>query len=277
MQTIESGSSPSEPASLSESGENRIAGTRVAWITGGGTGIGLATAVQLAGLGWHLVLSGRRKPELDAACRAVSEAGGSAEALALDVSDASAVAAAAEGILARHGGIDALVCSAGTNVPNRHWDALTAESFARVNAINLNGVAFCVAAVLPAMRKAGAGSIAVVSSWAGWRYLPFTGPAYAATKQALSPLVESINDQEGANGIRATHVCPGEVATPILRSRPVPPPEADIARMLRPEDVAQAIVYALGAPAHVCLNEIVISPTWNRIYRGGEDLKRPGT
>lgn len=247
---------------------------KVAWITGGGTGIGLATAQRLAGQGWHLAVSGRREAELKAACDAIAKAGGSAEAVPLDVSDAAAVTGAAEGILARNGRIDALVCSAGTNVPNRYWKDLTPEAFAKVSAINLNGVAFCVGAVLPAMRAAGGGSIVVVSSWAGWRYLPFTGAAYGATKQGLSPLVESINDQEGGNGIRATHVCPGEVATPILRSRPVPPPEEDIARMLKPEDVGDAIAYAVNAPAHVCLNEIVIGPTWNRIYRGAEDLRR---
>lgn len=247
---------------------------KVAWITGGGTGIGLATAQRLASQGWHVAVSGRREAELKAACDAIAKAGGSAEAVPLDVSDAGAVTRAAEGILARNGRIDALVCSAGTNVPNRYWKDLTPEAFAKVSAINLNGVAFCVGAVLPAMRAAGGGSIVVVSSWAGWRYLPFTGAAYGATKQGLSPLVESINDQEGGNGIRATHVCPGEVATPILRSRPVPPPEEDIARMLKPEDVGDAIAYAVNAPAHVCLNEIVIGPTWNRIYRGAEDLRR---
>jgi NAD(P)-dependent dehydrogenase (short-subunit alcohol dehydrogenase family) len=247
---------------------------KLAWITGGGTGIGLETARRLAGEGWHVVLSGRRAAELQAACDAISAAGGSAEAVPLDVSDAAAVSVAAEGILARNGRLDALVCSAGTNVPNRYWKDLTPEAFAKVSAINLNGVAFCVGAVLPAMRAAGGGSIVVVSSWAGWRYLPFTGAAYGATKQGLSPLVESINDQEGMDGIRASHVCPGEVATPILRSRPVPPPEADIARMLKPEDVAGVIAYAVTAPPHVCLNEIVIGPTWNRIYLGGDDLKR---
>jgi len=247
---------------------------KVAWITGGGTGIGLATAQRLAGQGWHVAVSGRREAELKAACDAIAAAGGTAEAVPLDVSDAAAVSKAAEGILARNGRIDALVCSAGTNVPNRYWKDLTPEAFAKVSAINLNGVAFCVGSVLPAMRAAGGGSIVVVSSWAGWRYLPFTGAAYGATKQGLSPLVESINDQEGGNGIRATHVCPGEVATPILRSRPVPPPEEDIARMLKPEDVGDAIAYAVNAPAHVCLNEIVIGPTWNRIYRGAEDLRR---
>ncbi|NLD67947.1 MAG: SDR family oxidoreductase [Limnobacter sp.] len=245
----------------------------VAWVTGGGTGIGLSTARALAVRGWHVVVSGRRKPELEAAVAAIAAAGDSAEAMPADVSDASAVGAVADAIVARHGRIDALVCAAGTNVPNRFWDALKPEDFAKVSAINLNGVAFCVSAVLPAMRKAG-GSIVVVSSWAGWRYLSFTGAAYMATKQGLAPLVESINDQEGGNGIRATHVCPGEVATPILRSRPKPPPEEDMARMLKPEDVAEAIVYAISAPPHVCLNEIVISPTWNRIYRGADDLRR---
>lgn len=196
-----------------------------------------------------------------------------ADAVALDVSDAAAVTDASRRILDEHGRIDLLVCSAGTNVPNRSWSALTPEAFAKVTAINLNGVAYCVGAVLPAMRAAERGSIVVVSSWAGWRFLPFTGAAYGATKMGLAPLVESINEQEGRNGIRATLVCPGEVATPILRSRPVPPPEADLARMLRPEDVADAIVYAAGAPAHVCLNEIVIAPTWNRIYIGADDLR----
>ena len=246
---------------------------QVAWITGGGTGIGLATARALGAAGASVVISGRRQAELDAAVASLSAAGVRARAAVLDVSDADAVGRVAAAILAESGRIDVLVCSAGTNVPNRFWNGLTPEAFARVTAINLNGVAYCVSAVMPAMRAAGRGSIAVVSSWAGWRYLGFTGAAYGATKTGLAPLVESINDQEGRHGIRATLVCPGEVATPILRTRPVPPSEEEMARMLRPEDVADAIAYVVQAPAHVCLNEVVISPTWNRIYIGADDLK----
>ncbi len=246
---------------------------QVAWITGGGTGIGLATARSLGAAGAGVVISGRRQAELDAAVSSLSAAGVRARAAVLDVSDAAAVARVAAGVLEESGRIDVLVCSAGTNVPNRFWNGLTPEAFARVTAINLNGVAYCVSAVMPAMRAAGRGSIAVVSSWAGWRYLGFTGAAYGATKTGLAPLVESINDQEGRHGIRATLVCPGEVATPILRTRPVPPSEEEMARMLRPEDVADAIAYVVRAPAHVCLNEVVISPTWNRIYIGADDLK----
>ena len=246
---------------------------QVAWVTGGGTGIGLEAARAIAAAGATVVISGRRRAELDTAVAAIAGAGGRASAAQLDVSDASAVRAAAESITAEHGGIDLLVCSAGTNVRNRFWKDLTPEAFATVTAVNLDGVAFCVTAALPSMRARGRGSIAIVSSWAGWRYLPFAGAAYCASKQAIAPMVESLNDQEGRNGIRATMICPGEVATPILRTRPIPPSEEEMARMLKPEDVAQAIVYAVSAPAHVCLNEIVISPTWNRIYVGGEDLR----
>ena len=244
----------------------------VAWITGGATGIGLAAAQALGAAGYKVVISGRRAEELAKAVKTLTASGVQAKARPLDVSDAGAVKSVAEAILADHGRIDALVLSAGTNVANRAWKNLTAESFSKVSAINLNGVAYCVAAALPAMRKAGAGTIVVVSSWAGWRFLPFTGAAYGASKMGLAPLVESINYEEGHLGIRATLVCPGEVATPILRSRPVPPPEADIARMLQPEDVGSAIAYAVTAPPRVCINELVIGPSWNRIYIGAEDL-----
>lgn len=247
---------------------------KVAWVTGGGTGIGLETARQLAAAGHAVVVSGRRQAELDAAVAALSEAGGDVRAVAVDVSDAEAIARAFTQIVDWHGRVDALVCSAGTNVPNRYWVTLTPEAFAKVTAINLNGVAYCVSAVLPAMREAGRGSIVVVSSWAGWRFTSFTGAAYGATKTGLAPLVETINDQEGCHGVRATLVCPGEVATPILKTRPVPPSELELSRMLKPDDVARAIVFALDAPPHVCLNELVISPVWNRMYIGGEDIRR---
>ena len=218
------------------------------------------------------MISGRRGEELDKAVAALGAAGVFARARQLDVSDAAAVQATADAILAEHGRIDALVLSAGTNVPNRTWKNVTPESFRKVSDINLNGVAYCVAATLPSMRSAGKGTIVVVSSWAGWRFLPFTGAAYGATKMGLAPLVESINYEEGHHGVRATLVCPGEVATPILRARPMPPPEADIARMLQPEDVASAIAYAVTAPSRVCINELVIGPSWNRIYLGADDL-----
>ncbi|MEZ5652712.1 MAG: SDR family NAD(P)-dependent oxidoreductase [Burkholderiaceae bacterium] len=244
----------------------------LAWVTGGATGIGFAAAQALGRAGYAVAVSGRRHDKIEEALSMLRADDIEAIGCPLDVADAQAVATAAARLQRERGAIEVLVASAGTNVPKRYWRDLKADDFARVTRINLEGVANGVCAVLPGMRAAGRGTIIVVSSWAGWRYLTFTGAAYGASKQALGPLVESINDQEGSHGIRATMVCPGEVATPILRARPSPPPEADIARMLKPEDVGDAIAYVAKAPAHVCINELVISPTWNRIYLGADDL-----
>jgi NADP-dependent 3-hydroxy acid dehydrogenase YdfG len=249
---------------------------RLAWITGGATGIGFESARLLAGSGFRVAVSGRRDAELRAAVEHLAAAGATdAVSAPLDVADSAAVGRVARS-LATHDPIEVLVCSAGINVPQRRWQDLDSEGFAKVCRINLEGVASCIAAVLPGMRERGSGSIVVIGSWAGWRFTDFTGAAYSATKFGLASIVESLNCEEGRNGIRATLVCPGEVATPILRSRPVPPSEIEIARMLRPEDVAAAVHYAVTAPAHVCINELVISPRWNRMYIGGEDLKPRG-
>jgi NADP-dependent 3-hydroxy acid dehydrogenase YdfG len=247
---------------------------RLAWVTGGGTGIGRATAEWLARAGATVAISGRRLEELEKTAQALREQGLSIEVAQADVSDPATVAEAHAAITARHGPVSVLVCAAGTNVPNRSWAKLAPEGFSKVVQINLAGVANAVHAALPGMRAAGDGTIVVVSSFAGWAYKDFPGPAYSASKAALDPLVQSLNDEEGRHGIRACHFCPGEVATPILKTRPVPPSEEEIARMLRPEDIADAIGYVATAPRHVCLAEVVIAPTWNRFYIGGEDLKR---
>ena len=246
---------------------------QIAWITGGATGIGLAAARALAAEGARVAISGRRADVLDRAVESMRNDGLDVSGYPLDVSDPQAVAEVAARVADDLGGaVGVLACSAGTNVPDRFWADATAESFARVVAINLQGVADCVRAVLPGMRARGGGTIAVVSSWAGRHYVPFTGAAYGASKTALSPLVESINFEQGRHGVRATLIMPGEVATPILATRPVPPSEQDLARMLHPEDVADVIRYVAVAPAHVCVNEVLIAPTWNRIYLGGADL-----
>lgn len=251
---------------------SKPAGT--AWITGGATGIGLACAKRLGQAGWRVAIAGRREAELVRACAELAQAGIHARRYRLDVSDPHAVAEVGEAIARDLGAVGALVCSAGTNITARSWKEMASADFAKVAAINLNGVAYSVSAVLPGMRALGGGSIVVVSSWAGWTYLPVAGAVYGATKTALGPLVQSINDQEGERGIRATLLCPAEVATPILATRPRPPAAADIERMLKPADVAEAAAFAIEAPAHVCINELVITSTLNRFYTGAPDLQR---
>ena len=241
---------------------------RTAWITGGGSGIGLAGAIELVKAGAHVVISGRTQATNDSAL-AELKALGSAEAILLDVADKKAVQAAADAILKQHGRIDILVTSAGTNATKRNFDVVTPEAWDDVVAINLSGLFYCVHAVLPAMRKQKDGLLINVSSWAGRFPSKLTGPAYNATKRAVIALTESINMEECVNGIRATSILPGEVATPILRKRPVPPSKQEQDRMTQSEDLGAAILFVASMPARTCVNELIIAPTWNRFYVGG--------
>jgi NADP-dependent 3-hydroxy acid dehydrogenase YdfG len=237
---------------------------RVAWVTGGGTGIGEAGAEALAADGWIVVVSGRRKGALDAVVAKITKAGGSAEAIPLDVSVATDVEKAAGEIVARHGRIDLLVNSAGINVAKRRWDDMELEGWNKVVDINLNGVLYCMRAVLPTMRKQQDGIIINVSSWAGRHVSKMPGPVYTTTKHAVLALTHSFNMDECVNGLRACCLMPGEVATPILKLRPVVPSEEEQATMLQSEDLGRTIAFVASLPPRVCVNEILISPTWNR-------------
>ncbi|MEQ6248695.1 SDR family oxidoreductase [Sulfitobacter sp. HNIBRBA3233] len=245
---------------------------KTAWVTGAGGGIGEASAKALAASGALVVLSGRRQEELDRVAAEIAEAGGKAETAQLDVVDAEATQAIADDLLARHGGVDIFMANAGINVPNRAVGKITAPDFAKVVDINLNGVMNGILAVLPQMRDKGEGTLILTSSWAGRHPSRLTGPAYSASKHAVVALSHSINQDEGVNGIRCTALMPGEVATPIMKSRPKPPSAEDMAKMLKAEDLGAMVRYIAEAPPHVCVNEVLISPTWNRSFVGVAEL-----
>ena len=239
---------------------------QVAWITGAGSGIGLAGAQALAQAGAVVVLSGRRAALLAVEADKINAAGGQAEVAVLDVADAAAVQAVAAGILARHGRIDILLNSAGLNTPNRFWKNQTVDGWRTVIGANLDGTFHTVHAVLPAMRAQQGGLVINVSSWAGVHHPKLTGAAYNGSKHAVTALTETINMEECGNGIRACAICPAEVATPIMDRRPVPPSAQDRARMLQPEDLGATIRFIAELPPHACINQLIISPTYNRMY-----------
>ncbi len=243
---------------------------KVAWITGGGSGIGLAGAEELVKAGARVVISGRTQKTNQEAERKL-KALGEAEAIQLEVSDKAAVNRVAADIEKRHGRIDILVTSAGTNIAGnaRNFKTMTQEGWDEVVAINLNGLFYCCHAVIPGMRRRKDGLIVNISSWAGRYASSLTGPAYNATKRAVIAVSESINMEECMHGIRACSILPGEVATPIMRKRPVPPSAEEMARMAQPEDFGKAILFVATMPARTCVNELVIAPTWNRFYVGG--------
>lgn len=236
---------------------------QVAWVTGAGTGIGAGAAVELANAGATVVLSGRRTQPLEDAAAA---AGGQVSIKALDVADREAVFAAVADIVEEFGRIDILVNSAGINVQRRNWHNLSEDDWDRVIRINLDGAFYCCKAVLPVMRRQQGGLILNVSSMAGKRVSTLTGPAYTSSKHAMNAMTESINMENCIYGIRACAICPGEVATPILDQRPVPVPPDERARMVQPSDMGHIVRFLAELPPHVCINELVVTPTWNRGY-----------
>ena len=250
---------------------------QVAWVTGGGSGIGLAGAIELAKAGCRVIVSGRDAAKLDAAIAGAEARGappGSITPAPLDVADATAVARVGAEVQGRHGRVDVLVNSAGVNFAKRYWNDTDSATFDEVVAINLNGAAACTLAVLKGMQQRRQGTVINVASFAGWYLGYLTGPAYTASKAAMIALSHSFNIEECVNGLRATALCPGEAATPILKKRPVEPSAEEKARMLQEDDLGRTIRFIAEMPAHVCINELVITPVWNRLYVGGHDLKR---
>ncbi len=245
---------------------------KIVWVTGAGTGIGLAGARSLAGRGALVIMSGRRGDVLEQRAAEIRAKGGKVELETLDVSDPAAVQKVAERIVKRHHRVDILVNSAGVNFPNRYWRNQTVEGWNRVIRTNLDGTFYCAHAVIPVMRARKGGLVINISSWAGAYASALVGAAYNGSKAAVIALTHTINMEECANGIRGCAICPGEVATEILDRRPVPPSAEERTKMLQPEDLGETIRWVAEQPAHVCINEIIISPTWNRTYLGGSDF-----
>jgi len=234
---------------------------KVAWITGAGTGIGESGAIKLAEAGCKVVLSGRRQDVLE---NVASKISGDVSIQPLDVSDNDAVLSVADSILNKYGQIDIGVFSAGINVRERNWPVVSIEDWDKVINIDLNGAFYCCQAVLPSMRSNGGGLIINVSSMAAKSAGALTGPAYTSAKHAMNAMTASLIVEERNNGIRATALCPGEVATPILEQRPVPVSAEDQARILQSEDLGELILFLAKQPPHVTINEVLINPTWNR-------------
>lgn len=239
---------------------------KVIWVTGATSGIGEAAAILLSQGGATVIASGRRADRLDALADQLIEPFHLAP---LDVADEEAVNECAQQIIETYGRIDVLVHSAGLNITERSWDQISPSGWNEVIQVDLNGAFYCNHAVLGTMREQGDGLIINISSWAGRFVSRVSGGAYSAAKHGLNAMTESINQENCQHGIRATALCPGEVATEILDRRPIPVSAEDRARMVQSEDVAELIGFIVRTPAHVCLNEITISPTWNRGYIRG--------
>ena len=239
---------------------------KVAWITGAGSGIGEAAALALAREGSAVALSGRRREPLQAVAERIGKAGGKALVAEGDLGAQETAGRIAAAVVKEFGRLDILVNNAGGNITERQWARLTPERIKYMIDMNLNGALYCALAALEIMRPQKDGLLIHTASWAGRFVGLVSGASYAAAKHGVVAMSYSINMEEFQNGIRSTALCPAEVATPILNLRPKPVTAEERAQMIQPEDLANLIVYVAKQPATICVNEVVISPTWNRGY-----------
>jgi NADP-dependent 3-hydroxy acid dehydrogenase YdfG len=227
-------------------------------ITGGASGIGAATAALLVDAGASVVLADvdggaaeRRAAELDAGR-------GTAIGLAVDVTDLEQQQALVATAVERFGRLDVFFANAGVGVTRGFGDDDAPEVWRRMLDVDLLGVAWSVRAALPALRET-AGHVVLTSSLSGHVVTP---SLYSAAKHGVTALAEALR-QEVEGAVRVTCVKPGLTRTSIFAGRPFPASlgDASLPGALDPEDIARAVVWAIGQPPHVDISEIVIRPT----------------
>lgn len=237
----------------------------VAIVTGASSGIGRATAIALAEAGAAVAVAARRGDRLDEVVERIRRDGGRALAVATDVADREAVFALVERAAAEFGPADILVNNAGI-MPTSPLEDIDLDDWLRMVEVNVNGVLHCLAAALPAMLERKSGHIVNVGSIAGRRPFP-GGTIYSATKFAVRCISAGMQlELSAAHGIRVTDIQPGVVATELVDNIPDPETRQGFIQRwedkepLASEDVAAAILYAVTAPPHVNVNEILIRP-----------------
>ncbi len=237
---------------------------QVCIITGGGSGIGRGAALVMAEDGAKIALVGRTAAKVDAVRAEIESAGGTALAFAVDVGDHEAVQQMTKDVLDAFGRIDVLVNNAGHSCHHRKLVNTPPEEIRSVIDSNLMGTIFCTQAVVPTMLAEKSGTIINVSSLAGVTPGPFSGFSYGAAKAAVINFTTFINADLRNTGVRVSVVIPGEVATPILDKRPIPPSDEAREMMVDVAETSAAIHLIATLPARTNIPELVIRPTYYR-------------
>jgi NADP-dependent 3-hydroxy acid dehydrogenase YdfG len=242
---------------------------KVAAITGASSGIGEATALSLAAEGAAVALAARREDRIADLAQRIGDDGGSAIAVATDVTEeeqANAFVARANEEL---GGLDVLVNNAGVMLLGPVAGAPT-DQWRQMIEVNLLGLLYCTHAALPIMGAAGSGDIVNVASVAG-RTANFGSGVYNMTKWGVVGFSEALRQECGRAGVRVTAIEPGWVDTELQGHNEHPAVVAGmkkamekVERVLDADDIARAITFAVTQPPHVSINEMLIRPTTQR-------------
>lgn len=237
---------------------------KVVVITGASSGIGEATARLLAQNGAKVVLAARREERLHAIVNEIKESGGEAVSVKADVVSAEDMQNLAKFTLGVYGRIDVLVNNAGV-MPSSRLSELRVDEWEQMIDVNIKGVLYGIAAVLPTMREQKSGHIINLSSTSGYHVSP-TSAVYAATKFAVRAISEGLRLEESStSGIRSTVIAPGLTKTELFDT--ITSPEVKtIANQLSgkgisPYSIARAIAFAINEPDDALISEIMVRPT----------------
>ena len=225
---------------------------KVALVTGGGSGIGFAITKALLEEGMRVAICGRDEGKLRKAQTELTKHGKHLFVMPADVSRKSEVDQWVKAAISQFGRIDVLVNNAGVarwsdveNITDEHLDY-------QLN-VNLRGPLYCSQVILPYMKGQQGGYIINISSICG-KY-GFAGTAaYSASKFGLMALSDSLREEGASFNIKVTAICPGFVATPMVTDAPVP-----LEEMIRPEDIAKAVLFLLNLSEYAAVKEIVIT------------------
>ncbi|NIK71836.1 MULTISPECIES: SDR family oxidoreductase [unclassified Paenibacillus] len=237
---------------------------KVVIITGASSGIGEATARLLAENGAKVVLAARREDRLHAIVNDIKQNGGEAVSVKANVVSADDMKSLAQFALDKYGRIDVLVNNAGI-MPSSRMNELRVEEWEQMIDVNIKGVLYAIAAVLPIMREQKSGHVINLSSTSGY-HVSATSAIYAATKFAVRAISEGLRLEESASsGIRSTVVAPGLTSTELFGSITSPEVQA-VASQIRdmgiaPSRIAKAIAYAISEPDDALISEIMVRPT----------------
>jgi NADP-dependent 3-hydroxy acid dehydrogenase YdfG len=237
---------------------------QVVAVTGASSGIGEATALAAAHAGAAVALAARRTDRIEALARRINDDGGRAIAVTTDVSDEAQARAFVERTIAELGQLDVLVNNAGVMLLGPIPGAPT-EEWRRMIDANVYGVIYCTHAAIDHLIERRSGHVVTVSSVAGVR--ASAGSAvYNLTKFGVNAFCEALRQEVAQHDVRVTVVEPGAVTTELREHLRPEIAEAQKERLagvtpLAAEDIANAIMYAIGQPEHVSLNEILVRPT----------------
>jgi NADP-dependent 3-hydroxy acid dehydrogenase YdfG len=237
---------------------------KVVVITGASSGLGEATARMLSAEGAIVVLGARRADRIQALVAELTKNGGKALALTTDVTHAAQVKKLVDIAVEKYSRVDVIINNAGL-MPHSPLERLKIDDWNQMIDVNIKGVLYGIAAVLPHMKEQKSGQIINVSSVAGHKVNP-GGAVYSATKYAVRAISEGLRQEVKPYNIRTTVISPGAVATELPNSATEPDVAAGIKKFyddfaIPADSFARAVVFAMSQPEEVDINEILFRPT----------------